>query len=65
MMEDWARTKRTAIILGVVGIVIEVVAVFLLASKRLPDVYATPLIIGGMLLAFIPMFVMARRARKP
>ena len=55
--------KRTAIILGVTGIVIEIIAVVLLAQKRIPGTYGTPLVVAGMLLAFVPLFLAARRKR--
>lgn len=63
-MSDWQRTKRTAMILGIAGIAIEAITVFLLAQKRLPENVATPVLVGGMLLAFIPMFVLARHAKR-
>lgn len=56
--------KRTAIVLGVAGIVIEVVTVVLLASGRVTDRVATPFVVTGMLMAFVPLFVVARRARR-
>jgi hypothetical protein len=63
-MADWKQTKKTAILLGIAGIAIEIVAIAMLASKRLDSGIATPIIVGGMLLAFIPMFVVARHSRK-
>ena len=57
------RNKRTAIILGVTGIAIELIAVFLLAQKRIPTTYGIPLVIAGMFLAFVPLFVLARMRR--
>lgn len=51
-------------ILGIAGIAIEAITVFLLAQKRLPENVATPVLVGGMLLAFIPMFVLARHAKR-
>lgn len=63
-MTDWKQTKKIAIFLGIAGIAIEIVALALLASKRLESSIATPVIVGGMLLAFIPMFVVARHSRK-
>ena len=56
--------NRMPIAIGVIGILIELTAVFLMASKRLAPAYATPLIIVGMFMAFVPIFVMARRARR-
>ncbi|MGN6184609.1 MAG: hypothetical protein ACTHQM_13250 [Thermoanaerobaculia bacterium] len=63
-MSDWQRTKRTALILGIAGIAIEVITVLLLSQHRIHAKIATPIIIGGMLLAFIPMFVVARHSRR-
>ncbi|MGZ5444149.1 MAG: hypothetical protein ACXW5U_31225 [Thermoanaerobaculia bacterium] len=56
--------QRTAIVLGVIGIAIEVIAVLLLAQKRIPTMYGIPLVVAGMFLAFVPLFVLAR-LRKP
>ena len=58
------QNKRTAIILGVTGIAIELIAVFLLAQKRIPTTYGIPLVIAGMFLAFVPLFVLARMRRR-
>lgn len=65
-MNDPARRdgKRTAIVLGVAGIAVEAVTVALLASGRLTASVATPFIITGMLMSFVPLFVVARRARR-
>ncbi len=59
------RSKRTAIIIAVAGIFIELMAIALIASKRVPVGIGAPLVILGMLLAFVPLFVLARRARRP
>jgi hypothetical protein len=61
VQNDWDRTKRTAIIIGIAGIALELVTVILLASKRIPPSYGTPMVITGMFLAFVPVFVLARR----
>lgn len=58
------QSKRTAILLGVVGIAIEVIAVLLLAQKRIPTTYGLPLVVAGMFLAFVPLFVLARMRRR-
>lgn len=58
------QSKRPAIILGVIGIAIELVAVLLLAQKKIPTSYGTPMVITGMLLAFVPLFVLARSKRR-
>ena len=57
------RSKRTAILLGVIGIAIEVIAVLLLAQKKIPTTYGIPLVVAGMFLAFVPLFVLARMRR--
>lgn len=56
--------KRIAIILGVIGIAIEVIAVVLIAQKRIPTTYGIPLVVAGMFLAFVPLFVLARMKRR-
>jgi hypothetical protein len=61
---SWDRPKRIAIGIAIIGIVIEVVAVMLLASKRIPTTFGTPLVVTGMLLAFVPIFYMARQRRR-
>ena len=58
------QSKRTAIILGVVGIAIEVIAVVLLAQKQISPTFAIPLVVAGMFLAFVPLFVLARMRRR-
>ena len=58
------RSNTVPIVIGITGILIEVVAVILLASKRIPPTIGTPLIIAGMFLAFVPIFILARRARQ-
>ena len=56
--------KRIAIIIGVIGIAIEVIAVMLIAQKRISTTYGIPLVVGGMFLAFVPLFVLARMRRR-
>ena len=58
------QSKRTAVILGVIGIAIEVIAVLLLAQKKIPTTYGIPLVVAGMFLAFVPLFVLARIRRR-
>jgi hypothetical protein len=58
------QSKRTAIILGIIGIAIEVTAVVLLAQKKIPTTYGIPLVVAGMFLAFVPLFVLARMRRR-
>ena len=57
-------SKRTAIILGVIGIAIEIIAVVLIAQKRIPTTYGIPLVVAGMFLAFVPLFALARMKRR-
>jgi hypothetical protein len=57
-------SKRTPIVIAVIGLAMEAVVLFLMSTKRIDTTVATPLIITGMLMAFVPLFVAARRARK-
>jgi hypothetical protein len=57
-------SNRTPIVIAVIGLVIEVVVIALLSSKRIAAPTATPLLITGMLMAFVPLFVVARRSRR-
>jgi hypothetical protein len=63
-MADEEKTKRFTVALAVAGIAVEVTAIMLLASERIGTTVAVPLIIAGMFLAFAPMFLVARRARR-
>lgn len=63
-MAEEQKTKRFAIALALAGIAIEVVALVLLASERIGTAVAVPLIVAGMFLAFAPVFLVARRARR-
>lgn len=56
--------NRTPIAIAVAGIVVEVVVIYLLSTKQLSESVATPLMITGMLMAFVPLFVVARRSRR-
>ncbi|HYH09176.1 MAG TPA: hypothetical protein VEK11_19160 [Thermoanaerobaculia bacterium] len=60
------RELNKSLIIGIAlaGIALELTAIVLLASKRITMPVATPLIITGMFLAFVPVFVVARRARR-
>jgi hypothetical protein len=53
-----------AIAIALIGIALEIAAIFLLLQKRIPTAYAMPMIIAGMFLAFVPMFVVARRMKR-
>lgn len=56
--------KRIAIFVGVIGIALEIIAVVLIAQKRIPTTYGIPLVVAGMFLAFVPLFVLARMKRR-
>lgn len=56
--------NRTPLTIAAIGLVIEIAVIVLLSSKRIPESTATPLLITGMLMAFVPLFVVARRARR-
>ena len=58
------RDNRIPIAVAIAGIVFEIVAIYLLATKRVTMAVAQPLIIVGMFMAFVPIFVAARRARR-
>lgn len=64
MPDERGAGNRTPIIIAIVGIAIELITLLLLGAKRIPETFATPLIGLGMLMAFIPLFVLARRARR-
>ena len=61
---SWTRQKRFAAVLGILGITIELVAIYLLASKQISTTFGMPLVVAGMFIAFVPMFVMARDRRR-
>ena len=58
------RDNRIPIAVAIAGIVFEIVAIYLLATKRVTMTIAQQLIIVGMFMAFVPIFVAARRARR-
>lgn len=58
------KNNKTAIAIGILGITLELIAIVLLATKRVSIAAGTPLVIIGMLLAFVPIFVAARHARR-
>lgn len=63
-MNQPRRNNAIPIAIALVGIVIEIIGITLIASKRLSTAAATPLVIVGMFLAFVPLFVLARRAKR-
>lgn len=63
-MPKWDRSIRIAAILGVAGLVIEAIAITLLATDRISSSVGKPLVVAGMLIAFVPLFVLSRRARR-
>jgi hypothetical protein len=56
--------KKFAVAVALIGIALELVVIYLLSQKRIATGVAIPLIVAGMFLAFVPMFVVARRARR-
>lgn len=64
MTERRTGGRTVPIAIGVIGIVLEIVALALLSSKRVSTTVGTPLVLAGMLMAFVPVFVLARRARR-
>jgi uncharacterized membrane protein len=56
--------KKFVIIMALLGIAVEIAALYLLSQKRITSSVAMPLIIAGMFLGFVPIFVVARRARR-
>lgn len=63
-MNQPRRNNAIPIAIALVGIVIEIIGITLIASKRLSTAAATPLVIVGMFLAFVPLFVLARRPKR-
>jgi len=63
-MNDWQRTKSLAIRLAIFGILLELAGIFLITTKRLTSSQGTPILVIGMLLAFVPIFVIARKNRR-
>lgn len=57
------RARRLTIIVALIGIVLELVAIALLAAQRIAYPMALPMIVVGMFLAFVPIFVLTRRRR--
>ncbi|MEO8380015.1 MAG: hypothetical protein ABI779_10170 [Acidobacteriota bacterium] len=60
----WDRPQRIAVGIGLIGIALEVIAVALLASKRIPTNIGVPVAVAGMFLAFVPILVLSRRRRR-
>ena len=56
--------RKLAITVALLGIAVEIVALYLLGQKRITTSVAVPIIIAGMFLGFVPIFVVARRARR-
>ncbi len=63
MPETRTGGNKTAIIIAVLGIAIELIGIALLSSDRITTTVAVPLMGLGMLMAFVPIFLLARRAR--
>lgn len=66
MVASIAMNRRNLVPISIafVGIAVEAIAIYLLAAKRISTGVAVPLIVAGMFLGFVPIFVVARRARR-
>lgn len=64
MNEDRKKANRMLFAVALFGIVLEAVAIYLLSSKRIETAVAIPLVIAGMFIAFVPIFAVARRAKR-
>jgi hypothetical protein len=64
MNEGGRKNNRWLIAIALFGIALELVAIGLLASRRISVPIAMPIIIVGMFTAFVPIFAVARRARR-
>lgn len=64
MADGGGRNNRFLIMIALLGIVLELVAIGLLASRRITVSVAMPLIIVGMFTAFVPIFAVSRRAKR-
>ena len=56
--------NRIPVVIAVIGLILEVTTIYLLSTKQISESVATPLMITGMLMAFVPLFVVARRSRR-
>jgi hypothetical protein len=57
-------SNRTPIVIAAIGLIIEIVVIYLMWTKQISEIVAAPLMITGMLMAFVPLFVVARRSRR-
>jgi hypothetical protein len=64
MNEDRKKANRMLFAVALFGIVLEAIAIYLLAAKRIATPVAIPLVIAGMFIAFVPIFAVARRAKR-
>jgi uncharacterized membrane-anchored protein len=64
MNEDRKKANRMLYVVALLGIMLEAVAIYLLSAKRIETSVAIPLVIAGMFIAFVPIFAVARRARR-
>ena len=64
MNEDRKKANRLLFAVALFGIALEALAIYLLAAKRIETTVAIPLIIAGMFVAFVPIFAVARRAKR-
>ena len=57
MAEGSKPNKRLFVIIAVVGILLELIVIFLMASERITVAVAMPLLIVGMFVTFAPIFM--------
>lgn len=55
------RSQWVAIAVAVLGIAVELYAIFMLSSRRMESRTAMTLIVVGMFVAFVPIFMLSRR----
>ena len=64
MAEESKPNKRLFVIIAVVGILLELIVIFLMASERITVTTAMPLLIIGMFVAFAPIFMSSIKSKR-
>lgn len=64
MADESKPIKRLVIIMAVVGILLELIVIFLMASERVTVAVAMPLLIVGMFAAFAPMVMSNMKSKR-
>ena len=64
MAEQSGRSKRLFIIISVLGILLELIVIFLLASERISVAVAMPLLVVGILVAFAPIVMSNMKSKR-